>query len=154
MKAKIWGRFNADNLPKIVEESIPIIRQMGLKVLEMSSEQAILQMPLDGNANHIGMMYAGVLSTFGEVPGGALFLTNFNGSKYVPIVTNLATSFKAPAMTDVTITARMEADEVARILCELESEGKSGYSLENEIKDTNGTVVAVTQGEYLIRSFG
>lgn len=151
MADKTWGRLDPEDLPKFVEEAIPAIKRTGIKVLEMRSGYASLRMPLAGNENHIGTMYAGVLLTLAEVPGGALFLSTFDATKYVPIVKAVEVRFKRPATTDVTITAELTPEEGERIHQELGSRGKSEFVLECELKDVKGEVVALSRADYQIR---
>jgi len=153
MAGKIWGKFEPDNLVKIVEESLPIVQKMGAKVVEMVPGRVTIKMPLAGNNNHIGMMYAGVLFTLGELPGGALCLTLFDGTKYAPLVKSMDITYKRPATTDITVTAVMSTDEAARISEELEKNGKSDFDLENQLVDADEQIVAVTHTAYQIRKF-
>jgi len=152
MADKVWGKFDGDRLEEIIEKGIPIVEKMGVKVLEMAPGRVSLRMPLSGNENHIGIMYAGVLSVMAEMPGGALFLTTFDASRYVPIVKGMDIRFKRPATTDVFVIMEMDQDETERIQKELEEQGKSDFVLAAEIKDANGQVVAVSRTDCQIRS--
>jgi len=138
----------------IVQQGILCVKRMGLEVLELAPRRVTLRMPLAGNENHIGIMYAGILFTTAEIPGGALFLTSFDVTKYVPIVKGMDIRFKKPATTDVTITAEISQAEVDRINRELEAVGKSDFTLNGEIKDANGVVVCESKGFYQIRRIG
>ncbi|MDD5712743.1 MAG: YiiD C-terminal domain-containing protein, partial [Smithellaceae bacterium] len=68
------------------ESGIEGIRRTGLKVLDFREGYVKIKMPLEGNINHVGMMYAGSLFTIGEVSGGAIFAASFDYGKYFPIV--------------------------------------------------------------------
>lgn len=153
MGNKIWGRYDSTNLPKIVEEAIPIIQKMGVRVLEMNPGRVSLRMPLAGNDNHIGMMYAGALFILGEMPGGALFLTSFDATKYAPIIKKMDIIYKRPATTDVTVTATMTPEEIERIQEEVVNKGKADYVLECVLKDTSDEIIALTRAEYRILKF-
>ena len=151
MAERMWTQFDPSQFRKLVEEGIPCVKRMGLQVLEMAPRRVSLKMPLAGNENHIGIMYAGVLFTIAEIPGGALFLTTFDISKYVPVIKGMDIRFKRPAATDVTITIELAQEEVDRIHRELEAQGKSDFVLNGQIKDLQGTVVAETIATYQIR---
>jgi acyl-coenzyme A thioesterase PaaI-like protein len=108
-------------------------------------------MPLKGNENHIGIMYAGALFTLAEVPGGALYLTTFDTSRYYPIVKEMNIRFRRPAATDITVELSISENRVKAIQKEAAENGKAEYTLETELKDTEGTVVALGKGVYQLR---
>ncbi|MBW1644050.1 MAG: YiiD C-terminal domain-containing protein, partial [Deltaproteobacteria bacterium] len=111
-----------------------------------------LKAPLSSNENHVGIMYAGALFTLAEVPGGSLFYTSFDPTKYYPIVKDMYIRFRRPAATDVTIEMRMSEEEVDRVQAEADKNGKADFILEGEIKDETGEVVALSKGTYQIRA--
>jgi acyl-coenzyme A thioesterase PaaI-like protein len=123
-------------------------------VLELKPRRVKLFMPLKGNENHIGMMYAGALFTIAEMPGGAIHLSTFDVTRYVPVVKHLDIRFRRPALTDVTFEVELSEEEVERINRELEAQGKSDFVLNGEVKDAAGTVVAVTTATYQARKIG
>jgi len=144
--------ISADTVKKFLGKKVAFIERMGLKVLESKPRYVKLMAPLKGNENHIGIMYAGALFTLAEVPGGALFATSFDVTKYYPIVKELSIRFRRPATTDVTIAMTMSQEEIARIQAEADERGKADYILEGEIKDASGEVVALSKGIYQIRA--
>jgi thioesterase domain-containing protein len=154
MKSDVLRDVDPSQFKALVEEGIECVKRMGLKALELAPRRVTLQMPVAGNESHIGTIYAGILFTVAEVPGGALFLTTFDVSRYVPIVKGMEIKFKKPAFTDVTVTVEMSQEEVDRIHRELEEKGKSDFTLNAEVKDANGTVVAESIGNYQIRDTG
>jgi acyl-CoA thioesterase FadM len=97
-------------------------------------------------------MYAGALFTAGETPGGALFLSTFDTSKYVPVVKRMDIRFKRPAVTDVTVAIELSQEEVDRVNRELEARDRSDFVLDGELKDAEGKVVAETTATYQIRT--
>ena len=139
---------------QLVEEGIGCVKRMGLKVLELEPRRVKLMVPLKGNESHLGTVYAGILFSAAEIPGGALYLSTFDVTKCVPIVKKMEIQFKKPATTDVTVTVEMGQEEVDRINRELEEKGKSDFILNAEVKDTSGTVVAESTGRYQIRKMG
>ncbi len=154
MKKDLLQQMDREGFQRLMKEGIPCVNRMGLEILEMEPRRAVLRMPIKGNENHIGTMYAGILFTAAEVPGGILFVSTFDTSKYVPIVKGMDIRFKRPAFTDVTIAVEMSPEEVERINRELEERGKSDFILKGELKDTEGTVVAESTGYYQIRTIG
>ncbi|MEW6441637.1 MAG: YiiD C-terminal domain-containing protein [bacterium] len=145
------GQIDSSLFPNLVRDGIPCVKRMGLQVVELAPRRVTLRMPLAGNENHIGIMYAGILFTIAEIPGGALFLSTFDITKAVPIVKGMDIRFKKPATTDVTITVEIGQEEVDRINRELEAQGKSDFVLNGQIKDLNGAVVCESKGMYQLR---
>ena len=136
---------------QLLERGIGFVRRTGLRVQELRRGHARLMMPLKGNRNHIGTMYAGALFTLAEVPGGALFLSSFDTRRYYPIVTEMNIQFRKPARGPVTVEVSLPEDDIGRLQAEAEAEGRAKYTLEAELRDARGDVVAVSRAYYQLR---
>jgi acyl-coenzyme A thioesterase PaaI-like protein len=147
-------KLDADQLKAMVEKPFEFVTRCGLKALELAPRRVKLGIPLQGNINHFGGMYAGALFTVGEIPGGALFLTTFDVSKFYPVIKEMNIRFRRPAFSDVTVEVAISEAEAQRISREAETEGKAEFVLEGAITDADGTVVAETRGIYQIRRIG
>lgn len=134
------------SLAAYVESGIECIRRTGLKVVVLRDRYVKLSMPLQGNVNHVGMMYAGSLFTIGEVMGGAIFGASFDMGQYYPLVKEVQIRFRRPALTDITLETLLEEGKAAQILMELQEKGKADFTLNLELIDANGEVVAIVQG--------
>ena len=145
-------KFTPEILKELVEKKIAFVERMGLKVLELTPGYIKLRVPLQGNENHIGTMYAGALFTLAEIPGGALILSTFDPTKCYPIIKELTIKFVRPAKTDVTTEISLSQEEVDRIVSEISDNGKAEFILRGELKDGSGTVVATSQGLYQLRA--
>jgi acyl-CoA thioesterase FadM len=108
-------------------------------------------MPLAGNTNHVGIMYAGSLFTLGELCGGVIFAASFDVTKYFPIVKEVGIKFLKPVMTDVTVVVEMSDERVKEIERQLAEKGKAEFELNLEIKDPQGEVMAAVHGTWPIR---
>jgi thioesterase domain-containing protein len=146
--------LSEETIRDFIENKIAFVQRMGLKVLEMKPRYVRLSAPLEGNENHIGTMYAGALFTLAEIPGGALFMTTFDVSKYYPVVRDMSIRFRRPARGDVTIELSMSEEEARRIESEAAENGKSEYVLSGELKDKSGKIVALSRGVYQLRAIG
>ncbi len=138
-------------IKQFVERPFAFVERAGIRALELRPRYIKLEMPLAGNENHIGIMYAGALFTLAEVPGGALYLTTFDVSRYYPIVKEMNIRFRRPAATDITVELSISATRVKSIQAEAAARGKAEFTLETELKDTGGTVVALGRGIYQVR---
>ncbi|MFE3259910.1 YiiD C-terminal domain-containing protein [Nocardia sp. NPDC059091] len=137
-----------------LEFTIPIAHKMGVRADEVRPGFAATTVPLEGNGNHFGVMYAGVLFTVAEILGGALAIASFDTAKYFPLVKDLHIFFRKPAATDVRAEATLSEEEIARITEEAEAKGKADFTLEAVVTDANGVVVAETEGLYQLRAHG
>lgn len=133
------------------EEKIDFVRRSGLKAEELQLGFVRLRMPLAGNQNHIGTLYAGALFTLAEIPGGALFLTSFDVQRFYPLIKEMNLRFRRPATSDISVEARLNVAEIERIQAEAKRNGKADYRLELQLCDTAGEVVAETSALYQLR---
>ena len=133
------------------EEKIDFVKRCGLKAEQLEPGFVRLRMPLSGNQNHIGTLYAGALFTLAEIPGGALFLTSFDVQRFYPLIKEMNLRFRRPATSDITVEARLSDKEIARIQAEAEQNGKADYHLELQLYDASGEVVAQTRALYQLR---
>lgn len=133
--------------------SIEVVKRTGIELVSISYGSAAFKMPLKGNENHVNMMYAGSLFVLAELPGGAIFLSAFDTSKFYPVVGEVKIRYLKPAKTDITVEVSVTEDELARMQNELDATGKCKFVLKQELKDTSGQVVAETIGTYMGLSF-
>lgn len=136
---------------QLTEQQIAFVRRSGLQAEVLEPGFVRLCMPLEGNQNHIGSMYAGALFTLAEIPGGALFLTSFDVQRFYPIVKELNLRFRRPANGDIRVEARLSAQEIDDLQARAASEGKAEYLLELQLTGVDGEVVAESRGLYQLR---
>ncbi|NDH87449.1 MAG: DUF4442 domain-containing protein [Actinobacteria bacterium] len=79
MSETLW---DVERLTEATRQSVPMAAQTRVEVVEAERGRVVLRMPLEGNGNHIGTMYAGALFALCEFPGGTLFSTTFDASRY------------------------------------------------------------------------
>jgi acyl-coenzyme A thioesterase PaaI-like protein len=144
-------QLTPEDMQGFVEKPFAFVERCGLQALVLEPRRVRLGMPLAGNANHFGSMYAGALFTVAEIPGGALFLTTFDVTRFYPLIKEMTIRFRRPAFSDVTCEVVLSADESARIAGEAAAFGKSEFVLAGEVRDAAGAVVAETRGVYQIR---
>ena len=61
--------------------------------------------------------------------------------------------FARPATTSLLVDARMTEDEIERVTAELEEKGRAKWTLEQEVVDEGGHVVATTSAVYFGMAF-
>jgi len=138
-------------LARAAINSVDGIKRTGLEILDLRDRYCKILMPLEGNVNHVGMMYAGSLFTLGELPGGLIVMSSFEPGKFVPIVKEVNIRFVSPALTDVTLELAWTKEHADALEKEAVERGKANYTLEMEIKDADGRVVSVVGGVWQIR---
>ena len=136
------------------ENTFPFVSRCGVKVLELERGYCKMLMPFEPNINHVGMMHAGALYTVAELPGGVIYSTSFDISRFYPIVKDMSIRFRRPAKTDVTVEVRVSEEEIERIQAEADANGKCDFEWDVEIKDATGEVVALTHNVYQLRKIG
>ncbi|MEO4048556.1 YiiD C-terminal domain-containing protein [Pseudomonas sp. CAU 1711] len=133
------------------EEKIDFVKRSGLKAERLEPGFVCLRMPLDGNRNHIGTLYAGALFTLAEIPGGALFLTSFDTQRFFPLIKEMNLRFLRPASSDIFVEAHLPGSEIERIQDEAQRLGKADYQLELQLQDCDGQTVAQSTALYQLR---
>ncbi|WP_322979838.1 YiiD C-terminal domain-containing protein [Pseudomonas sp. C11] len=137
---------------QLTEEQIAFVKRSGLKAETLEPGFVRLCMPLAGNQNHIGSMYAGALFTLAEIPGGALFLTSFDVQRFYPVIKEMNLRFRRPATGDICVEARLSDEEIERLQREATLHGKAEYLLELQLTDATGECVAESRGCYQLRT--
>jgi acyl-coenzyme A thioesterase PaaI-like protein len=133
------------------QNGIDGIRRTGLKILEFRRRYIKIMMPIKGNGNHVGIMYAGSLFSLGEASGGFVFASTFDPLQYYPIIKEVHIKFVKPATTDVTLIAELNDDQIETVNRQLNETGRSKLTATYEIKDATNEVVAIVHGNWPIR---
>ena len=84
-----------DMMNGAMEFTIPTAHKMGIKAVEAGAAIAAASVPLEGNGNHFGVVYAGVEFTVAEMLGGIIAIASFDAAKYYPLVKNVDIEFTA-----------------------------------------------------------
>jgi acyl-coenzyme A thioesterase PaaI-like protein len=137
-----------------LEQLIPRAHQMGVEFVEMRPGFVRAEVPFEGNGNHFGVIYAGVIFTVAEVLGGAIHVATFDVSTHYPVVKNLAIDFISPGKSRLSASASLSTEEIARMTAAATPDAKVPFVLEAEVVGEDGTVVARTRGDYQLRPFG
>lgn len=137
-----------------MEATIPPAHKMGIKVVEARRGYAATMVPLAGNGNHFGVMYAGVQFTVAEILGGIITIASFDAAKYYPLVKRVDIQFTGMARSDLHAEASLDEEEIGRVEAEAAEKGKADFTLDAVVKDETGQTVSVTQGLYQLRAHG
>ncbi len=127
---------------------IPALDKLNARVLISEPNRIKVLLPLAGNQNHLGTMYAGALFSVAEFPFGLMHLVHFKGQPVLPVVGELTIRFLAPATTDVTVDLHVSDEEWQEMDEGTRANGKSRFKREIEILDEEENVVAVAKATY------
>ena len=142
--------ITADEATALVHASVPALGRSGLRVEEIRAGHVRLSMPLEGNGNHLGTMYAGALFSIAELPGGLLPLTILTG-EVVPILKEMTVTYARPARGPVFLEAGLEPEAIRALAAQALAEGRAEFVLDLQVTDEGGQVVAVSHGTYQLR---
>ena len=131
---------------------IPVLGHMGLRVVEAAPGRAAAEVPIEGNANHVGTMYAGVLYSVAEVLGGIIGTASFEATRFATIVKGAQIRYWRPARATVRASAALDDDTIARVAAVAAANGKADFALDVTVTDAEGIVVATLSGDYQLRS--
>jgi acyl-coenzyme A thioesterase PaaI-like protein len=141
-----------NELNALFENRIPAMYRLGIRIVELREGFVAGTAPLAGNLNYQNSMYAGTLFGRGEALVAGVFISSFDLSLFTATVKDLQIRYRRPAMTNVRAEASLDASTIARIKREADAAGKTEFVLDAELTDTEGTVVATTQGTYQVRT--
>ena len=140
-----------ESIKLAVEEKIAFVKRSGLQLEAIEDGTVHCLMPAKGNENHFGAMYAGALFTLAEIPGGALWLANFDIAKCYPTLKSFQINYLKPAFGDIRFSIGLDADQVETLQAQCLEHGKAEFELKGELKDAQGQVVATSLGQYQLR---
>ncbi len=139
------------DIAELTVSIVEAIKRTGLRVDTLRDRYAKFVMPLEGNVNHVGAMYAGSLFTLGEFTGGIIPVVTFDIESYYPIVKEINIKFLEMAKSDIFIEAEISEKEAKHIIDEAEENEKADFPLELELKDESGVIVALVNGTWQLR---
>jgi thioesterase domain-containing protein len=142
--------LSADEATAFVHEAVPALARFGLQVQDLQPGRVRLSLPFEGNGNHMGTMYAGALFAIAELPGGLLPLS-LVPQGVVPIMQEFTIRFLSPARGEVYVTAELDPDLVQRLAAQARDTGRAAFTLDLQVTDRAGRVVAATSGHYQLR---
>ncbi len=137
-----------------LEQLVPRAHQMGVRFVELRPGYVRAELPFDGNGNHFGTVYAGVIFTLAEVLGGALHFATFDPSTHYPLVRAMSIDFVAAGRGALSASTTLDDETIARVKDEAGAGGKPRFELRATVVGADATVVATTVGDYQIRPYG
>jgi uncharacterized protein (TIGR00369 family) len=132
-------------------EQIPYTRDLGLVIEHVGDGEVRMTLPdQPATRNLAGSVHAGALFAFGEtVAGVAAGMRTFE--RAFPFARRAEIRYRRPGQGALFGRARVAADEIARVVEELEREGRSQLAVSVVLEDEGGQTVAELTIEYAFR---
>jgi hypothetical protein len=121
---------------------VPMVERTGMRRLHESRGHSKLLMPLEGNANHVDVMYLGAFCILAEAAAAGPGISILDTARFFPIVKDIAVDFHRMAASDVTGEFSLGEDEIAGLLADLERKGSASYAAQVPMHDADGALVA------------
>ncbi|OEV06950.1 hypothetical protein AN219_32985 [Streptomyces nanshensis] len=151
--------MSTDSLPSIgrmMADTVPMVRTLGLEFGETSAERAVVSMPDQSDYhNHVGGPHAGAMFTLAESASGAVVLAAFGDQlgRAVPLAVRAEIGYKKLAMGAVTATAEL-GRPVADVLAELDAGERPEFPVDVRIAREDGAVTGEMSIIWTLRPHG
>ncbi len=142
-----------DAIAKGMALAVPYISHMGIEVTELSEGEATALLPDRPELhNHVGSQHAGALFGVAETASGAAFVGAFAArmGDLTPLARSAEIAYVKVARGPIEAKARLgvAADEA---LAKLDADGRVDFSVEVEMTDAQGVVVATATVDWNVR---
>ena len=135
----------------IIEETIPWVKDSGLRAEVLEERHIVLRLPRDHHLNHVGIVYAGSLFMLMEMAGAALFGCTYPFGKYIPINKGMSIQFLKMGITDILCDLTISEEKAFEMIKPIDTKGKGEWVLEMDCQDTEGKVIASSVCHYYIK---
>jgi len=142
-----------DAIAKGMAVAVPYISHMGIEVTEMSEGAATAVLPDRPELhNHVGSQHAGALFGVAETASGAAFVGAFavRMGDVTPLARSAEISYVKVARGAVEAKAKLGMP-AAEALATLDQDGRVDFSVEVEMTDGEGDVVATATVDWNVR---
>jgi acyl-coenzyme A thioesterase PaaI-like protein len=142
-----------DALQEGLAGAIPFNNHLGLLLAEVAPGRGIVKLPDRPELhNHVGTQHAGGLFAAGEFASGAAFLGSFAEqlARVTPLARSAEIEYRKLARGVITATARLD-EPVADLVEQLEKDRKVEFTVEVDLTDADGHVVAAMTVDWHVR---
>jgi acyl-coenzyme A thioesterase PaaI-like protein len=127
-----------------MESAVPFNAHVGLQIAEVGPGVGVVRLPdRDELRNHVGSQHAGALFAAGEAASGAAFVGAFAErlAEIDPLAEGAEIAYRKRATGAITATGRLTSDP-ADLLVRFDADGIVRFSVEVELRDARGDIVA------------
>lgn len=133
---------------------VPMVERTNMRRIAERRGHSELVMPLEGNANHVDVMYLGAFCILAEAVAAGPGISVLDTARFFPIVKDIAVDFHRMTASDVTAEFTLSEAEIAGLLDDLERKGSAGYTAAVPMHDADGTLVATGRVTIKLLSHG
>jgi acyl-coenzyme A thioesterase PaaI-like protein len=143
--------MNTEELKTALTDTIPWVKQSGLKVDIFEKGHILLSVPVNPqHINHVGIVYAGTYFMLMEVAGAALFLATYGAESYIPINRAMNIRFIKPSSTDIFCELFLTQEKADEMIAPVKERGKGDWILDMTTSDSSGKTVSESTCTYYI----
>ena len=142
-----------DLIAKSMATAVPYIGHMGIEVATMSEGEATATLPDRPELhNHVGSQHAGALFGVAETASGAAFVGAFAArmGDVTPLARSAQISYLKVARGQIEAKAKLGMP-AAEALAKLDADGRVDFSVEVEMTDAEGNLVATATVDWNVR---
>jgi uncharacterized protein (TIGR00369 family) len=142
-----------DAIAKGMALAVPYIGYLGIEVTELSEGEATALLPDRPELhNHVGSQHAGALFGVAETASGAAFVGAFAArmGDLTPLARSAEIAYVKVARGPIEAKARLGVS-AAEALAKLDTDGRVDFSVEVEMTDAEGVVVATATVDWNVR---
>jgi acyl-coenzyme A thioesterase PaaI-like protein len=142
-----------DAIAKGMALAVPYIGHMGIEVTAMSEGEATALLPDRPELhNHVGSQHAGALFGVAETASGAAFVGAFAArmGDLTPLARSAEIAYSKVARGPIEAKAKLGVP-AGEALATLDADGRVGFSVEVEMTDAEGLVVATATVDWNVR---
>lgn len=132
---------------------MPITGALGITIAALDDHALVLALPLEANRNHKGTAFAGSLAALATLTGWSTLwlVTRAADLDAHVVIQDSSIRYLHPVRSDATSSCRFpDAESRERLLATVGRRGRARLGLEVAVADTDGQVVAMFTGRYVV----
>ncbi len=137
-------------LERLITDTIPWVKDSGLRVDLMAKNHIRLTVPPEKHLNHVGIVYAGTHFMLMEVAGAALYFATYGLNNLVPVNKHMEISYLKPAFGDISCELSLDEETARAMMAPVEQRGRGDWILDMAVTDTSGVTVSKARCNYYL----
>lgn len=141
------------DLAKLMVETVPWVKESGLKLLDAEDNYIRAMMPREKHVNHVGFAFAGTHFSIMECVGAAIVAVSYPGETWIPIIKSVNIEYKKPLATDIYCEISLPEEKARELIEPLKESGKGEWVIDMEVKNDQGEVCSVAKWTFYLKKF-
>ncbi len=141
-----------ENLRRLIEEQIPFLQKVAVRVEEIGANHVRLRLPHDPtNDNYVGTTHAAAIFSFGETCAGLAAGAVFDLTRLRMLARRAEIEYRKPVTGDLVSAVEIAPETVASVEQKVERQGKAALPIKVTMKNAAQETVAEMTVEYHFR---